>query len=425
MGNIWRFPTIVGREGGGAFVLLYLAAVLLIGLPAIIGELALGRRAQRNVVGAFRVLSPGTRWWQAGAVSLLAGIMILSFYSVVAGWTLVYTVRMTTGQLSGFDVTSLKTAFASFTADPYLPLFSHALFMGLTILIVATGIQKGIERWGKILIPGILFILLLLMFRALTLPGAVAGVKWFLRPDWDKVSLTTVLLALGQVFFSFSLGMGAVLTYGSYLGPEENIPQSSLYIAFADVAIAMIAGFTVLPAVFAFGLEPEIGPGLIFISLPAVFNTLPGGNWFGGAFFLMIGFAALTSSIALLEIPVAFLRDELRCSRTTATIYAGTAIFLLGVPSALSWSLLSSLRLGNRNFFDFIDFFSAGLLLPLGGLLTVLFLGWVWGAGPALKELEFGAGQFPPAGIWSFLIKYLVPAAIAIIMFTALLPAAD
>lgn len=388
LGNIWRFPTIVGREGGGAFVLLYLAAVLLIGLPAIIGELALGRRAQRNVVGAFRVLSPGTGWWPAGAVSLLAGIMILSFYSVVAGWTLVYTVRMTTGQLSGFDVTSLKTAFASFTADPYLPLFSHALFMGLTILIVATGIQKGIERWGKILIPGILFILLLLMFRALTLPGAV-------------------------------------LTYGSYLGPEENIPQSSLYIAFADVAIAMIAGFTVLPAVFAFGLEPEIGPGLIFISLPAVFNTLPGGNWFGGAFFLMIGFAALTSSIALLEIPVAFLRDELRCSRSTATIYAGTAIFLLCVPSALSWSLLSSLRLGNRNFFDFIDFFSAGLLLPLGGLLTVLFLGWVWGAGPALKELEFGAGQFPPAGIWSFLIKYLVPAAIAIIMFTALLPAAD
>jgi len=425
LGNIWRFPTIVGQEGGGAFLLLFLAAVLLIGLPSIIGELALGRRAQRSAVGAFRIFRPGRDWWPAGAVTVLAGVFTLSFYSVVAGWSLIYTLAMAGGRLSGLDAAGLETVFASYISRPFLPLLSHALFMGLTIGIVASGIKKGIERWGKILMPGILLILLLLMVRALTLPGAAAGVKWFLSPDWGKINFRTFLLALGQVFFSFSLGMGAVLTYGSYLGPEENIPQSALVISLSDVVIALIAGFTVIPAVFAFNLKPQIGPGLVFITLPAVFNTIPAGRWFGTAFFLMLTFAALTSSIALLETPVTFLRDETGRRRGPAAIGAGIIIFLLGIPSALSWSLLSGLRLGTRSFFDFIDFLSAGVLLPLGGLLTTLFLGWIWGVASAVREVEKGAGRFRPAGAWSFLIKYLAPIAIGIIMITGLLPVID
>ncbi len=411
LGNIWRFPTVVGRTGGALFVLIYLIVVLLVGVTAMIAEFTLGRHTRQSPLSAFRTLKPNSSWWAAGALSVAAVVLILSFYSVIAGWSVAYVIRYWTGALSGLDAAGLRAAYEGLTAEPRWTLVLHFLFMSLTALVVSRGITGGIERWTRVLMPSVVVLLLFLLFRVLQLPGSGEGLRWLIAPDFALLNFATVLEATGQVFFSFSLGMGIMITYGSYLFGDDNIPQSAIFIAGADVAIALLAGLTVIPAVFAMGIEPEMGPGLIFVAVPAVFNTLPGGSFFGGAFFLMISFAALTTTLSLLEVGVSVIMDEWGWTRQRATYGAASIIFLLGVPSALSEGAVPLMVLG-MTFLDAVDFFASNILLPLGGILTAIFVGWIWERRSVMNELERAGHRFLLAPLWFASLKYVVPLAI-------------
>jgi NSS family neurotransmitter:Na+ symporter len=375
LGNIWRFPTAVGQNGGGAFVFMYLVLIFLIGIPVMMVELTLGRKTQRNVIGAFKELRPGTPWWIVGVMGVAAGFIILSFYSVIAGWSVAYIFKFLQARFLNLAPSAIEQEFVNLVTHPTIPLFWHGLFMAMTIGVVIAGVAKGIERWSKILMPMLLVLLVILAARSMTLEGGREGVFWLLRPDFARLDFITILGALGQVFFSLSLGMGAMLTYGSYLNRRENIPGSAVYIALADVAIAVLAGLIIIPAVFAFGLDPEIGPPLIFVTLPAVFQSMPLGNFFGALFFILLSIAALTSAISLLEVVVAYFIDELKWSRRLAAPMTGLAIFLIGIPSSLSNGILSDFTVFGMPLLDLKDAFTANILLPLGGLLMVIFVG--------------------------------------------------
>lgn len=420
LGNIWRFPTVVGQNGGGAFVLLYLLLIFLVGIPVLMVELSLGRQAQRNVVGTFRELSPGTPWFITGVMGTIAGVVILSFYSVVAGWSIAYIIKFLQGAFTGLSLSGISAEFTGLVAHPTIPLLWHGLFMVMTVGIVILGVARGIERWSKILMPLLLGLLLILVLRAVTLPGAREGIYWFLRPDFARLGWETVFIALGQVFFSLSLGMGAMLTYGSYLSKEENIPTNAVYIALADMIVALLAGLVIIPAVFAFGLNPETGPALIFLTLPAVFQSMPLGSLFGVIFFAILTIAALTSAISLLEVVVAYFVDELSWRRSLAAPLVGLAIFLLGIPSSLSSGALPQLQLWGLPFLDLMDWITANLLLPLGGLLMVIFVGWVWGHKRAMTALENRGSTFRYGGAWFSLVRWLLPLALAYILLSGL-----
>lgn len=419
LGNIWRFPTVTGQNGGGAFVLLYLVLVFLVGIPVLMVELSLGRKAQRNPVGAFKTLAPGTLWKWVGAMGVAAGFIILSFYSVIAGWSVAYIFKFLLGAFTGLSPAGIAQEFNALVTHPVIPLLWHGLFMLLTAGIVVLGVAWGIERWNKILMPMLLVLLIVLVVRSVTLDGAREGVYWLLRPDFSQLSFASVLTALGQVFFSLSLGMGAMITYGSYLGARENIPGSAVYIALADLAVALLAGLVIIPAVFAFGLNPETGPPLIFLTLPAVFQRMPLGGLFGAMFFFLLSIAALTSAISLLEVVVAYFVDELNWSRAVAAPVLGFAIFLLGIPSSLSVGPLAGFKLWGMPILDFKDWFTAVIMLPLGALLTVIFAGWVWGRRRAL-EAAGGGRPFVLADFWYFLVRWLLPVALAGILFSGL-----
>ncbi|MTI95092.1 MAG: sodium-dependent transporter [Firmicutes bacterium] len=422
LGNIWRFPTAAGLNGGGAFVLVYLILIFVIGIPLMMVELTLGRRTKRSVIGAFKVLKQGSPWWLVGALGVISGFVILSFYSVIAGWCLAYVVSYATGQFSGLSPGGIEDQFLALVSNPVIPVLWHALFMAMTIGVVILGVAKGIERWSKILMPILLVLLVVLAVRSVTLEGASEGLYWLLRPDFTRLDFLTILGALGQVFFSLSLGMGAMLTYGSYLSKKENIPGSAAYIALTDVGIALLAGLIIIPAVFAFGLDPDTGPPLIFITLPAVFQSIPLGNFFGLMFFLLISIAALTSAISLLEVVVAWSIDELGWQRRRSTILSGLAIFLLGIPSSLSEGVWADFQIIGLNILSFADSLTANLLLPLGGLLTTIFVGWVWGAKKAVGELEESGDSFAFGGVWSVLVKYVMPLILIYILYTGLFP---
>ncbi len=421
LGNVWRFPTIVARSGGGAFLLLYLVIVLAVGIPLMMSELAMGRRSQKGVVGAFRDLRPGTGWWLAGLVAALAVLLITSYYSVIAGWTLIYTLLSVAGGISGLGSAGLTELFAHLTEDTLLPIYGQGIFLVIASTIVFYGVTAGIERWGRILTPGIVVLLLVLLGRVLFLEGGLEGAVWFLRPNFAQMSFGVALEALGQVFFSFSLGMGAVLTYGSYLSRRDDIPVNSLIISLADVGIAVLAGLVVISALFAFGIEPEAGFGLVFIALPAVFNTLPGALFWSTVFFLSLSFAALTSLISFLEVLNALLIEERGWSRPRAVVTVGVLSFIAGIPSALSQSLLDSVRILGWDFMGLTDMVASNLLLPLSGLLTTIFVAWVWGTPAAEEEISLGAVSFRTAPLWSFIMRYIAPVALTYILVAGLI----
>ncbi|MFB3068555.1 MAG: sodium-dependent transporter, partial [Acidobacteriota bacterium] len=311
LGNIWRFPTMTGQNGGAAFVLIYLGCVLLIGVPVMIAELSIGRRTGSDPVGAFKALAPKTWWKAVGALGVLTGFMILSAYSVVAGWTLEYIWILLSGQFSGVDAETIGSIFNEFIADGPSVILCHFLFMAATIWIVSGGIEGGIEKATKILMPVMVVLLLLLVLRAVTLPGAQAGLSFYLKPDFSKVDLSVVRSALAHAFFTLSLGMGAMITYGSYISRSDNLVSSAIYVSLADTLIAFLAGFAIFPALFSVpGLSPEQGAGLIFLVLPNIFNAIPLGQLFGTAFFFLLAIAALTSTISLLEVVVAYFIDQ-------------------------------------------------------------------------------------------------------------------
>lgn len=418
LGNIWRFPTVVGESGGGAFLLIYLLIVFIIGIPLMIGELSIGRGAKRSVVGAFRRLSPSGRWGFIGFFGVTAGFVILSFYAVIAGWALAYIVKSFSGQLTGLDVIQTTALFQSLVEHPFYPLLWHGGFMLMTLLIVRMGINKGIELGSKVLMPLLFVLMLILAVRSVTLDGAGAGIRWYLWPDFRALSLNVILSALGQVFFSLSLGMGAIITYGSYLSDQENVPKSATIIAFGDVGIAFIAGLIIIPSVFAFGIEPDTGPSLIFITLPLVFQTMPWGSLMGGLFFLLLVIAALTSAISLLEVVVAYFMDELGWSRPFAATLTAVIIALLGVPSSLSQGVWKDFLVLGLPLLDLFDFIASSFILPLGGLLTAVFIGWVWTPKRCLKEINKAGVNFRLSSFWSIIVKFVLPVVLSYILVT-------
>ncbi|OGU19150.1 MAG: Na+-dependent transporter [Ignavibacteria bacterium GWA2_55_25] len=417
LGNIWRYPYITGQNGGAAFVLLYLACVLVIALPVLIAELALGRRTTMNPVGAFQALTTSKYWPFVGYLGVITGVGILSFYLVVAGWTLGYIVKELTGTVG---------SFGDFVQDPISEIGYFAAFLGLTVFVVLGGVEKGIERWSKFLMPALLILLLCLIGYNLTLDGASKGIEFYLNPDFSKINGSTFLAALGQAFFSLSLGMGTMITYGSYLPKKENIPVGAVAVALSDTAIAFLAGLMIFPALFSVGLEPSQGPALVFNVLPSVFATMPGGQFIGIAFFILLAIAALTSTVSLLEVPVAFLVDQKKWSRKKAVWIISGATFLLGLPSALAQGtsdFFSTLTLfGQTGFLDIMSFVFSDLSLPIGGFFIAIFVGWVWGARKASEEILLGT---PPAFSrlmvgWGFLIRFVCPAMILLVLIAKL-----
>ncbi|WP_171011331.1 sodium-dependent transporter [Haloimpatiens lingqiaonensis] len=420
LGNLWKFPYKAGTNGGGAFVLVYVIIVLLLGFSLMIAEIALGRNTQLNAIGAYSKINK--KWGWVGALGVLAAFLILSFYSVVGGWVINYLVKSATGALKISDANVLKEVFGGFVSSTTMPIIYHGIFMLITLAIVFVGIDKGIEKASKIMMPSLFVIIIILAIRSVTLPGAMEGVKYFIIPDFSKINMSVVLDALGQVFFSLSLGMGCMITYGSYLGKDTNIPKSGIIIPLIDTAIALLAGFAILPAVFAFGFKPDQGPGLMFVTLPAVFSKMPLGTVFAVLFFILVLFAALTSSISLLEVVVAYIVDKWNFSRQRTSIAIAIIIFLVGIPASLSQGVWSNIHLlGNRGFFDTYDFIASNILLPLGGFLLCIFVGWIWKKQQCEDEITNGGEiKFRLKKVWFFLIKYICPVAILIVFLRSI-----
>ncbi|HUF48234.1 MAG TPA: sodium-dependent transporter [Vicinamibacterales bacterium] len=420
LGNIWGFPTQVGRGGGAAFVLVYLVCVVLICAPIMIAELAVGRRARKDPIGAFRVLRPGSAWWVTGLLGVLAGVGILSFYSVIAGWTIAYIYFTLTGALQGSSE-AIGTFFGSFTANAPLNIMLTFVVLAGTAVIILGGVHSGIERVTKFLMPLLFVLLALLALRSLTLPGAGAGLEYYLKPDLTKVfDITVINAALGQAFFSLSLGMGAMITYGSYVGGTENLGRAAAWVVLLDTTVALIAGFVIFPAGFTLaGFDPtSSGPGLIFVVLPRLFAEMPGGVLFGGAFFVMLTVAAMTSTISLLEVPTSHLIDSHGWTRRRAVLTITAVTFVLAIPSALSngaVGFFSSLPGIGMDFLSLMATVWNNFALPVGGFLLAIFVGHVWRVDRALEELNTG-GRMPAAALWSFLIRWICPAAILLII---------
>ncbi|MCD6166857.1 sodium-dependent transporter [candidate division KSB1 bacterium] len=421
LGNIWRFPYMTGQNGGAAFVLIYMIFVVLIGFTIMLAELTLGRHTQRNPVGAFAKIFPGTQWKWVGALGVVTGVAILSFYSVIAGWTMGYIFKIATGQFNNItDSRQVEEIFSQFVQNPLAAVGLLALFIGLTVGVIVGGVSAGIERWTKILMPILLGILLLLLVRSLTLgKGVVEGLLFYLKPNFHAVKIETWVQALGQALFSLSLGMGAMITYGSYISKKENLATCAAYVCIFDTLIALLAGLAIFPALFAMGMDPAGGPGLVFLVLPVVFDMMPGGTIFGTAFFILLTIAALTSTISLLEVAVAYFIDERNWSRKTAAVVVGVLAFLLGIPSALSQGAstwFGCIPLVHMPFLDFMNVLFGNYALTLGTLLIALFVGWKWGTKNAVKEILQGNSQFKFQSIWMITIRFVAPAAIIIIL---------
>lgn len=418
LGNIWRFPYVVGENGGGAFVLAYIFFVFAIGLPYMFAELSLGRKTQKNPVGAIAAISPNSFWRIGGFLGVAIGVGILSFYSVIAGWTVIYIYKMAIGDPSGFS---------ELIANPYVVLPLFAGFISLTAMVVSRGVSEGIEKWSKILMPIFFVILIGTIVYALTLEGAWKGVEFYLKPDFSKLTSGTILAALGQAFFSLSLGMGTMITYGSYLSKKDNIATSGVSVAIFDTLIAIMAGLIIFPALFAMGKDPAAGPLLVFVVLPELFLQMPGGVVVGVLFFVLLTVAALTSTISLLEVPVSYVIDEYKIQRKK--VVWGTALFafILGVPSALSqgasefFTNFGLFPLADPDFLSQMSFFFGDFGLAIGAVLLSLFIGWKWGiknAADEIKDGSVGFAKFEP--LWGIIIKFIIPITIFIVLLNTI-----
>jgi len=420
LGNIWRFPYVAGENGGGAFVLLYIGFVFVIGLPYMFAELSLGRATQKNPVGAIQKIIPGSFWKIGGYLGVLIGIGILSFYGVIAGWTLLYIYKMIIGDPGGFG---------ELIADPTVVVPLFAFFIFLTGFVVYRGVSEGIERWSKILMP-IFFVLLIgIIIFSFTLDGATKGLEFYLKPDFSKITFSTILAALGQAFFSLSLGMGTMITYGSYISKDDNIVTSGIAVAIFDTMIAIMAGLIIFPALFAMGEDPSAGPLLVFVVLPKLFAQMPGGLIVGTIFFILLSVAALTSTISLLEVPVAYVIDEHKMSRPKVVWIVAAVAFVLGIPSVLSQgasSFLSNIAIFPKSFADpdflsQMSFLFGDIGLATGAVILSLFIGWKWGIEKASEEIEIGSSGFGKTkGVWGILIKFVIPLVIFIVLLTTI-----
>jgi NSS family neurotransmitter:Na+ symporter len=422
LGNIWRFPYVVGENGGGAFLLVYLAFVLLLGIPVMLSEFVIGRKAKRNTFGAFKKIAPGTLWPVIGVMGIVAAFVILAFYSTIAGWTLHYIYISIINGFQGKDTEALTQMFEVFQTSSFLPVLWQLIFIILTAVIILSGVKKGIEKYSKVLMPFLLLLLIALSIRSLTLPGSLEGLVFLFKPDFGKLTSTVILGALGQAFFSLSIGMGALITYSSYFPSRTNLSGTAFEVSIADVVIAILAGIAIFPAMFSLGMQPEEGgAGLIFMVLPNVFMQIPGGYIVSIAFFILLAIAALTSSISIMEVVVAFLVEEFNILRRNATIITAIAASFVGFFCTLSWGTFENITIGGRNIFDALDFTASNVLLPLGGFLIVIFVGWYMSSSDVKSELSNqGELKLKIFNVFRFLIRFVAPVAIAIIFLNAI-----
>ncbi|MDP3170583.1 MAG: sodium-dependent transporter [Polaromonas sp.] len=416
LGNVWRFSYVAGENGGGAFLLVYLLAVGLVGMPLLLGELALGRGTQRESAAAMNVLAPASRWRHVGLLGVVIASVILVYYAVIAGWVLKYLSIYLAGSSSAFATSGFADGFHSFIAEPLEPLVWQFSVLALTAAVVAGGVEKGIETVSKLLMPALGLLLLALAVHSATLPGFQRGLAFLFSPDWTALTQPRVYLAaLGQAFFSMGLAMGVMITYGSYLPPRRRLPGAVLTIALGDTLFAVTAGLIIFPAVFSFGMDPAQGPALAFVVLPEVFSQMTGGAWIGAAFFALLCIAALTSAVSLLEVPVAFAMQRFGWSRLPACLGLAALFFLLGIPASLGhgpWAGLTSAD--GRGILDWMDFVTADVLLPLNGLLIALFVGWVWPRRAALAASDLHSGL---AGrLWHTSLRYAIPLLVALVL---------
>jgi NSS family neurotransmitter:Na+ symporter len=420
LGNIWKFPYVAGQNGGGAFVIVYLLCVFLIGMPVMMSEILIGRRGRRNPVATMALLGEeegsSRRWQWIGALGVVGGILILSYYSVIAGWTLAYIVKSVTGAFTGANADTVAGEFYNFVGDWRLVALCHTLFMSLTIFVVARGVERGLEQAVRFMVPALLLLLLVLLGYAVSSGHFGEALVFMFSPDFDKLTWDSALAAMGQAFFTLSIGMGAIMAYGAYLPEETSITAASGAVVTADTLIAILAGLVIFPLVFANGLSTAEGPGLVFQTLPLALGQMPGGAFFSTIFFVLLSFAAWTSGIGLMEPAVAWLVERHNRTRAQAATMVGGLIWLLGFGTVLSFNVLASLRFGKGTIFDNLDHLTNNIMLPIGGLLIAVFAGWVMCRNSTADELG-GSGAF--YRLWRFLARFVVPVGIMFVFLKA------
>ena len=413
LGNIWKFPYMAGENGGGAFVLVYLACICIIGLPIMLGEIMIGRRGRSSPANSMKSLAAEANttsaWTLLGAMGALAGLLILSFYSVIAGWALSYI-------FSGFqsiDAVNSQNIFKSFQGNHISLIFWHSLFISITVFIVARGILEGLEKWINTLMPLLFLIIVLLCIYSMTTGAFLEGLTYLFTPDFSKINSKVMLEALGQAFFTLSLGMGAIMAYGAYMPANQNIGRTAVSVAALDTGVALLAGMAIFPIVFAYNLEPSAGEGLVFVTLPIAFNEMPFGILFGTLFFLLLSIAALSSSISLIEPGVAWMIESLKVKRLTATILLGSIAWFLGLFCALSFNLLKDFKIFGESIFGATDFLASQIMLPLGGIFIAIFVGWIMKKEHVLEGLGFKEDLIFKA--WYFSVRYIAATLVGLV----------
>ena len=420
LGNIWKFPYIAGQNGGGAFVLVYLVCVIVIGMPVMMSEILIGRRGRRNPVATMELLGKeegsSGRWRWVGGMGVIAGILILSYYSVIAGWTLAYVVKSATGVFVGATAAAVGAEFGGFVGSWKMLTLCHTLFMALAIFVVARGVERGLEQAVRFMVPALLVLMFVLLGYSINSGFFGQGVEFMFTPDFDKLTWGSVLAALGQAFFTLSIGMGAIMAYGAYLPEETSITGASAAVVTADTAIAILAGLAIFPLVFANGLDPADGPGLVFQTLPLAFGQMAGGMFFSTIFFVLLSFAAWTSAIGLMEPAVAWLVEHYNRSRAQATVMIGGLIWIIGMGSVLSFNVLADVTFLAGSIFDNVDYLTSNIMLPLGGLLITIFAGWVMCRNSTSDELG-SSGTLYKA--WRVLARFIAPIGILFVLINA------
>lgn len=418
LGNVWRFPTEVGNNGGAAFIVVYLLCIAFIGIPVMLSEFLIGRHTRANTITAFFKLAPGTWWRVEGVAGVFVAFIILSYYIVVSGWTLFYFIQSARGQLMADRDYSL--VYNDFVTDPWMPVLMALAFMGLTHVIIARGVQSGIERFSKLMMPMLLFIIGILVVCSFSMPGSSEGLRFLLKPDFSKITGSVVLSAVGQAFYSLSLAMGCLCTYASYFRSDTRLPKTAMGVGAIDTSVAVLSGFFIFPAVFSVdSVSVDAGPGLVFITLPSVFNiAFHGVPWLGyvfsGLFYLLLMLAALTSAMSLHESVTAYLLETFSISRKRAAIIVSVACMTLGVACSLSFGMWSHLTLFGMNLFELFDFASSKIILPLGGIIICLFTGWYLDRRLVENELTNGGTvRFRLFRLYYFIVRYVAPLAIA------------
>lgn len=426
LGNIWRFPFETGNHGGAAFILIYLGCVLFFGIPIMVAEFSIGRHSRANTAGAYQKLAPGTHWRWVGRMGVLAGFLILGYYSVVAGWTLEYIVQAGMNAFAGQSANDFIASFNGFIAHPWRPALWMVVFMLMTHFIIVKGVEKGIEKSAKIMMPMLFLLLIVLAVCSVSLPGARAGIEFLLKPDFSKVDGNVLLGAMGQAFFSLSLGMGCLCTYASYFRNDTNLPKTALNVGWIDTMVAILAGFIIFPAAFSVGIQPDAGPSLLFITLPNVFQQAFGNlPWLAVIlsimFYVLLALAALTSTISLHEVVTAYLHEEFNLTRGRAAKLVTAGCTFLGVLCSLSLGVGKELTVFGLTLFDLFDFLTAKIMLPLGGFFIAIFTGWYLDKRIVWEEVS-NNGTLPKVvyRIWLFLLKYIAPIGIGFIFINEL-----